>query len=112
MVQRPALVLDHHAAPIRLAGDRAVGLQQVTVQGFFHLPLRVAVQQPWLWLFVVADGNVQRIDALPRQRNHALGLDLAQGAHLHADRLAGGGGQVFLQARLQFAKRGEHRLVQ
>ena len=31
VVQRTALVLDHHAAPVWLAGNRAVGLQQVAV---------------------------------------------------------------------------------
>ncbi|MCY1463299.1 hypothetical protein D9M71_811750 [compost metagenome] len=66
MVQRPALVLNHHATPIRLAGDRAVGLQQMAVQGFFHHPRRVAAQQLWLRLLVVADGHIQCIDALPR----------------------------------------------
>ncbi|MNH31996.1 hypothetical protein D3C79_924100 [compost metagenome] len=82
------------------------------MQGFLHHPLGVAAQQLWLRLLVVADGHIQCINALPRQRNHTLRLHFCQRAHLHAHRLASGSRQVFLKACLQLADGGEHRLVQ
>lgn len=112
VVQRPALVLDDHATPIRLPGNRAVGLEQVAVYGFFNHPLRAAAQQLWLRLCVVADGNVQRIDAQTGQRHHPLGLDLCQRAHLHPNRLARCRRQVLRQACLQLVEGGEDCLVQ
>ncbi|MCY1548139.1 hypothetical protein D9M68_842300 [compost metagenome] len=34
VIQRRTTVLHHHTAPIRLAGNRAVGFQQMAVQAF------------------------------------------------------------------------------
>jgi hypothetical protein len=71
-----------------------------------------AAQQLRLRLLVVADGDIQRIDALARQGGHALRFDFGQGADLDQHRLAGSAGQVFLKAGLQLGQRGEHGLVQ
>jgi hypothetical protein len=58
-------------------------------------------------MLVVADADIQLIDAHARQRHDAFGLDISQAADAHADRFAGSGGQVFDQRRFQARRVGE-----
>ncbi|MCY1466299.1 hypothetical protein D9M71_845780 [compost metagenome] len=60
----------------------------------------VATQQLRTRVLVVADADIQIIDAHARQCHDAFGLDILQTANAHADRLAGSGRQIFRQRRL------------
>ena len=44
VVQRSAAILNYYRAPVRLAGDRAVGFQQMAIDTLIDLALRVAAQ--------------------------------------------------------------------
>lgn len=101
-IQFRPLVVDHHRAPVRLAGDQTVGLEQVAVQGLLdQLAAGGALQQVGIKL-VVVDLDIQLVNALAGQ-----GGDLVRGAiereQGHLDRLASAGTEILLQ-------QGRHRI--
>lgn len=98
-VQRRAPVVDHQGAPVGLAGDRAVGLEQVAVELLLDDPPGVAAQQFRARLLVAVDGDVQLVDAAPRQTPDALLGNLVEAAQAHAHGRPGSGREVFLQYR-------------
>ncbi|MCY1434427.1 hypothetical protein D9M71_504870 [compost metagenome] len=112
VIQRRATVLHRHAAPVRLAGDRAVGLEQMAVHALLDNARIIATQQFRPWMLVVADADIQFVDAHARQGHDAFALDILETANAHPHRLAGSRRQVLGQRRLKARGIGKRRLVQ
>lgn len=92
-VQPRAGVADLHAAPVRLAGDQAVGFQQMTAQGFADDVAGVGAQDLRAGR-VVVHLDVQLVDAFASQFGDGFAAKLLRQHDVDAYRLAGGGGQV------------------
>jgi len=100
-------VADLHAGPVRLAGDRAVGLEQMRDQDLVGLELRVRGQEVGARRAVVADLDRQVVDQVAFQRLDQGGVvGRSRGQH-HAHRRAAGLGQVPHQLRAQRVGVGE-----
>ena len=91
VIQCRTTIFDHHSAPVRLAGDRAVGFEQMAVDAFFDYLGIVALEQFRARLRVITDRDVQAINAHTRQNAYTISLNFIQTAYAHADRLAGSG---------------------
>ncbi len=57
-----------HRAPVRLMGDQAIGLQQVTHQALFHHLFTGGVQQVVGVELIIVDADILLVDAMPAVR--------------------------------------------
>src|SRR5690606_30061992 len=88
-VDRRATVTDHYAGPVRLPGDRAVGFEQVAVEGLAHLARPRQQPQEAGIIFVTADPHIHVIQTLSRQSGNAQLLDPMGVLHTHQYRRLG-----------------------
>ena len=88
---------DLHAAPVRLAGDQAIRLEQMRHQGLFYRTIGVVRAQELGRRHVLVDLQVEAIEQGAFQLAH---LERAEGVRrgdLHVHRRAERGGQVLAQ---------------
>ncbi|MNF53305.1 hypothetical protein D3C84_346830 [compost metagenome] len=95
-IEARAAVVDHQGSPVRLAGDQAVGLEQMAVQCLLHYVRLCGPLQQGLVKLVAVDLDVLLVDALARQQRYLV-RGLIEGEQGDAHLSPGTGAQVFGQ---------------
>ncbi|OMP13454.1 hypothetical protein COLO4_01657 [Corchorus olitorius] len=108
---QPLFVIDHHGAPVRLTGDRAIRLEQVAVKPL-TIPGSTHAQQIRLRVGVAIQADIQLIDALAIGALHTARRPVVQRHQADTDGTARSGAQVPDQHGFDFGQAGERRLVQ